>query len=80
MPDSQGLPQLDKALAVLAQINMMLSGYPAVIALGASIVQMIKGAGHSTAEAQAEVDKFNATVNAAADFNAQWRADHPRTD
>jgi hypothetical protein len=77
--NNQGMPQLDKAIAVLGQLNLFLGGIPAAIALGAAIVQMVKSSGRSDEEAQAEVDKFNAAVQAASDFNAQWLRDHQRT-
>jgi hypothetical protein len=74
----QGVPQLDQAIKVLGQLTVFLGGVPAVIALGASLIQMFRNAGRSDEEAQAEVDKFIAAVKGAQDFNAAWLAEHPR--
>lgn len=73
-----GIPQLDTALAALQQLNGILAGVPALIALGVSLVQMFRDAGRSDEEAEAEVAKFRAAVESAQDFNAQWLASHPK--
>lgn len=64
---------LNTSTAVLAGINGVLAGVPGLILAGKEIIEMFRSdAGTTTADAQAEIDRFEAHLQAAMDKNTEY--------